>query len=128
MARIAAWTSSSRLLRPPARSERYTSSFQDLDLGLPETSGEDYVAHLYVIRTASRDTLSKRLSDVGIATDIHYPVPDHQQRSARDYEPGNWNLPVTEEYCQQVLTLPCFYGMTEAEVSRTIAAVMEAAS
>ncbi len=108
--------------------ERYTSGLQNLGLGLPELSGEDYVAHLYVIRTASRDTLSQRLSDAGIATDIHYPVPDHQQESALEYEAERWDLPVTEECSQQVLTLPCFYGMTGDEISRTIAAVMEAVS
>ncbi len=120
---LESWNESRRRI-----SEQYWNGLRHLKLDLPENTGDDYVAHLYVIRTPSRSTLSRQLAAAGITTDIHYPVPDHLQRSSRVYGPKNWNLPVTEECSQQILTLPCFYGMTTAEISRVITVVTDATS
>jgi dTDP-4-amino-4,6-dideoxygalactose transaminase len=80
------------------------------------------VAHLYVLRLAQRDALRKHLEGRGIATDIHYPVPDHQQRAYPLSGPAPV-LPVTERAAGELLTLPCFPGLTEGEVDTVIAAV-----
>ena len=106
---------------------RYTSAFAGWPLQLPQSgqgAGLDQVAHLYVLRTARRDALRTHLTSRGIASDIHYPVPDHRQPvQAAAY--AQVELPVTETACAQVLTLPCFPGMTDEQVARVIRAVNE---
>jgi dTDP-3-amino-2,3,6-trideoxy-4-keto-D-glucose/dTDP-3-amino-3,4,6-trideoxy-alpha-D-glucose/dTDP-2,6-dideoxy-D-kanosamine transaminase len=57
-----------------------------------------------------------------VATDIHYPVPDHKQKTLAERFRGV-QLPVTEAACRRVLTLPCFPEMTDTEVERVIEAV-----
>ena len=100
---------------------RYNSAFAELDMQLPSSTGEDFVAHLYVVRVKDRGALAGSLKDKQISTDIHYPIADHKQPA---YSPSSLNpLPVTEEVCDTVISLPCFPGLTEDEVSRVIDAV-----
>jgi dTDP-4-amino-4,6-dideoxygalactose transaminase len=98
---------------------REIASAYNKALGLPANAGEDYVAHLYVMRTAARDTVRAAMAARGIATDIHYPVPDHLQDAAPR---SDVHLPATEQAAREVLTLPCYPELTAGEV----AAVSEA--
>ncbi|MFH2203143.1 MAG: DegT/DnrJ/EryC1/StrS family aminotransferase [Elusimicrobiota bacterium] len=100
---------------------RYSAAFRELDLKLPAADGEDYVAHLYVIRSRERDALRRRLADQGVAAAVHYPVPDHRQPIIA----AACALPVTDKCCAEVLSLPCFPEMTDAEVEHVIQAVKE---
>lgn len=94
--------------------------------GFPVTSS-DYVAHLYVVATEKRDDLRQFLLESGVQSEIHYPIPDHQQK----WYPALYNgqpapsLPVTEWACQNVLTLPCFPEITEEEIQTVIRAVQK---
>ena len=101
--------------------QRYTASICDPRITCPKVTGEDYVAHLYVIRTDDRDDLRRHLEKCGIASEIHYPVPDHRQPCMTDEAMAE--LPVTERCANEVLTLPCFPEMSDAEVERVIDAV-----
>jgi aminotransferase EvaB len=104
----------------------YDWEFRDLDLETPGYSGADAVTHLYVMRTGRREELRTRLRELGIATEVHYPVPDYRQNSERGRHGSDCRLPVTEECCRRVVTLPCFPEMTDAEVEKVVAAVREA--
>jgi dTDP-4-amino-4,6-dideoxygalactose transaminase len=102
----------------------YCEAFAGLPVRLPAACAEDHVAHLFVIRTASRDALREHLRAKGIASDIHYPVADHQQSVAQ--VAGNElaaSLPVTERACAEVLSLPCYPGMSSEQAGRVIDAV-----
>lgn len=100
----------------------YASGIAHPDVRLPAPGGEDYVAHLYVVRSARRDRLRKHLADAGIAAEVHYPVPDHRQPvfgdRLRDVVLAN-----TEALCNEVLTLPCYPEMSDEDVQRVVAAV-----
>jgi dTDP-4-amino-4,6-dideoxygalactose transaminase len=85
---------------------------------------EEYVVHLYVVRCGNRESLQAHLKMHGVGTGIHYPVPDHHQTSLGGRF-DHISLPVTEEACREVLTLPCFPEMTSTEVSQVISAVNE---
>jgi len=101
---------------------RYNAAFRDLPLTLPPSLGEDYAAHLYVVRTPRRDELAGHLRADGVGSAVHYPVPDHRQPAwpgARTCGP----LPVTEAACASVLSLPCFPGLPQDDVDRVVAAV-----
>ena len=102
---------------------RYNQAFAALPLQTPSCLDESYVAHLYVVRMADRTALQERLQAHGIGFDIHYPVPDHWQPGEQGRTFYAQNLSVTERICQELLTLPCFPAMTDAEVARVIQAV-----
>ena len=103
-----------------AIAQRYNTAFAALPLRCPPSLGEDYVAHLYVLRHPRRDDLRRFLQTHGIATDVHYPVPDHLQPVSAGQ---TVDLPVTQAASAELLTLPCFPGLTDAEIERVIAAV-----
>ncbi len=104
----------------------YNRGLAALDLRLPCSLGSDYVAHLYVIRSAQREALQTALAALGVASAVHYPVADHLQASSQDLGLARGYLPLTEAACDQVLTLPCFPELRDDEVARVIAAVAAA--
>ncbi len=87
----------------------------------PERSKSVY--HLYVIRHADRDGLGDHLKARGVSTGLHYPMPLHLQNCYRGwgYAPGA--LPVTERVAGEILSLPMFPGLTEAQQQRVAAGV-----
>lgn len=101
--------------------QRYNAAFASFDMQLPVSTGEDYVAHLYVVRVQARTAFAEALKEKRIGTDIHYPIPDHRQ-PAYDVVPSQ-SLAVTEKACDTVISLPCFPGLTDEEVDRVIDAV-----
>lgn len=110
--------------RRRAIARAYAGGLRQAPLTLPENFGEDYVAHLYVIRTPRRDELKSALTSQGIGTGIHYPIPDHLQESVRKSFPPCADLPVTERCSREVLTLPCFPELSDPEVEMIIAAIL----
>jgi dTDP-3-amino-2,3,6-trideoxy-4-keto-D-glucose/dTDP-3-amino-3,4,6-trideoxy-alpha-D-glucose/dTDP-2,6-dideoxy-D-kanosamine transaminase len=104
---------------------KYGEALDGSGLILPATE-DDYVAHLYVVRSAQRERLRRALAEAGIGTDVHYPIPDPRQESMRDVTFRGTLLPVTETAADQVLTLPCFPEMTDGEVAEIAQAVLAA--
>jgi dTDP-4-amino-4,6-dideoxygalactose transaminase len=82
-----------------------------------------HVYHLYVVRTKKRNRLQAFLRERGIATLIHYPIPIHLQRAYRELGGQRGDLPWTERCSQEVLSLPFFPEMTEAETEEVAAAI-----
>jgi dTDP-4-amino-4,6-dideoxygalactose transaminase len=76
-----------------------------------------HAGHLGVLRTDQRDALRRHLDDHGIKTDIHYPVPDHLQPAFRGEYPG-LRLPVTEAAATEILSVPVFPELADAEIER----------
>ena len=86
--------------------------------GLPSTAaGCEPVYHLYVIRHSDRDGLQRHLTDHGIGTVIHYPIPIHLQPAYADLRLGPGSFPVTEAYSSQILSLPMFAELTADDIS-----------
>lgn len=105
----------------------YNEAFTKLPLQEP-TVAEDAepVYHLYVVRTNSereRDALRDHLSDRGISTGIHYPVPVHRQPSYKDMEWEFDELPVTEEVASRILSLPMYPELSKNKLFTVIDAV-----
>lgn len=98
---------------------RYSQGICHENIATPTIHNEEYVAHLYVIKTTDRESLKQHLSVAGIPCDVHYPIPDYQQPACAHLFP-EISKPVTEQQCNQVLTLPCFPEMTDAEVDMVI--------
>lgn len=84
-----------------------------------EREGPADVVHLYILRHPRRDALRNALRAQGIAAEIHYPIPDYRQEAVAQRIGSVPPLPLTEQFCHEVLTLPCFPEMTDEEV-RTV--------
>lgn len=65
---------------------------------------ESHVWHLFVIRHTNRDKLQACLSDQGVQTMIHYPIPPHKQKAYQQFKDNS--LPLTEQTHAEVLSLP----------------------
>jgi dTDP-4-amino-4,6-dideoxygalactose transaminase len=107
--------------RRRAVARAYSAALSGAPVAVPESFGEDYVAHLYVVRAPRRDELRAALAAKGVMAEVHYPVPDHRQEQS----PGGPALPVTEQAVSGILTLPCFPELTGAEVELVSRAVLE---
>lgn len=96
----------------------YSERLADVgDLILPVTRTPAYhVYHLYVIRTMSRAPLQKFLTDHGVETMIHYPVPPHLQEAYSDLKFRKGSFPFTEALGDTLLSLPLWPGMNEDAV------------
>jgi dTDP-4-amino-4,6-dideoxygalactose transaminase len=78
------------------------------------------VYHIYSIRVKNRDEIKEKLSDKGISTGIHYPVPLHTQPALKNcgYKKGDFQ--VSEKLASEILSLPMFPFITDDETSYTI--------
>ena len=79
--------------------------------------------HQFVIRTAGRDDLRRFLQQRGIGTAIHYPVPVHRQPAYENRGLCGSSLPRTEKICSEILSLPMFPQLTDADVDRVVATI-----
>ncbi len=93
----------------------YSSYIVHPEVLKPNDFSSAYIAHLYIIRCARRESLRLHLKSSGVPCDIHYPIPDHRQ-PVLESRFSSLSLPATEKACNEVLTLPCFPEMTDSEV------------
>jgi dTDP-4-amino-4,6-dideoxygalactose transaminase len=92
---------------------------QDEALGLPfEPSWSRAVYHLYVVRTAEREGLINHLKQAQIGTGIHYPIPLHLQRAYLSLNYSSGDFPVAERVAAEIVSLPMFPQLTEAQQAR----------
>ncbi len=76
-----------------------------------------------MVRTADRDGLQKYLTEQGIATGLHYPIPIHQLEAYAELPYQTGDFPVTEAYAAEILSLPIFPEMTQEQVALVAEAV-----
>jgi len=88
-----------------------------------------HVYHVYTLRTDDRDGLQATLHAEGIQTGIHYPIPVHLQPAYADLGYARGAFPQSEKAAAQVLSLPLYPEMTDAQleaVSRVVLAGVHA--
>jgi len=81
-----------------------------------------HVFHLYVVRTKDRAGLMAALDAAGSQHGIHYPIPIHRQVAMADLGYGPGSFPIAEEVAPEILSLPMFPELTQAQVDRVAAA------
>ena len=74
------------------------------------------VFHLYVIRTKERNKLQSYLTEKGIGTVIHYPIPPHLQEAYSDLNYKKGDFPIAEKIAETCLSLPIYSGLTQDDV------------
>jgi len=97
-------------------SNKYNEKLKNLPLKLLDNLTVQS-PHLYPIRTIHRERLNEYLIENNIQTQIHYPVPDHKQEIiTKKYK----NLQVTEQSCNEILSLPLYPNMPEEHQEKVI--------
>lgn len=86
--------------------------------------GADHAWHLYVARTARRQSLRDSLQKQRIGTGLHYPMPVHQQPAyANRIALGHGGLAVTELAAAEIVSLPMHPFLKEDELDAVVAGI-----
>ena len=109
---------------------RYRQLFKEAGLdrwiGLPtEPQGLSHVYNQFVIRTQRRDPLRDHLRDCGIPTEIYYPLPLHLQPAFAYLGYTEGSFPRAEAASREVLALPIFPTMSEAQQKIVVDAIAQ---
>ena len=100
--------------------KRYINDIKNPKIVLPQLPDNEteHVWHLFVIRSSERDALQNYLTENGIQTLIHYPIPPHKQQAYHEY--NHLSFPITEKIHEEVLSLPVSPVMEDEEVRKVI--------
>jgi len=95
-----------------------SSELEKSPLSLLSSKTPSHVWHLFVIRHPHRDQLNQYLTNIGIQTLIHYPIPTHRQLAYKEW--NNLYFPITEQIHNEVLSLPISPVMNDIDASKII--------
>ena len=109
--------------RRKAIAKAYCEGIKNEAIQLPiyPQNPDQHVWHLFVIRTADRNKLQAYLTENGVQTLIHYPIPPHKQIAYKEY--NELTFPITEKIHNEVLSLPISPVLTDEEVEAVIRVV-----
>lgn len=103
----------------------YTKRITGSDVRPPvEIPGGRHVYHQYVIRAPRRDALRDYLQKNGVGCNIFYPKSLHEQACFADLGYKKGQFPVTEKACEEVLALPVFPELSDAQMERVADVVL----
>lgn len=92
---------------------------------LHASSQAHHVFHQYVIRVKRREEVRKFLTDRKIGTEVYYPIPLHLQPCFAYLGYSAGDLPESERAAREVLALPMFPELTEAEQKCVVEAIAD---
>lgn len=100
--------------------ERYIREIKNPIIELPAfpIDPEGHVWHVFAVTSKDRDRLDKYLTDNGIQTNIHYPIPPHKQGAYAEL--SGLSFPISEKMHREILSLPMSPVLTGEEVSIVI--------
>jgi dTDP-4-amino-4,6-dideoxygalactose transaminase len=119
---LEAWTEARR-----ANAARYRGLLANVTgLTLPTDSPrERQVYHTFVVQAERREALRAYLSERGIGTSVHYPVPIHLHTAARELGHRRGAFPVTERQADLILSLPVHNTLRPDQIDRVAATIRE---
>jgi dTDP-4-amino-4,6-dideoxygalactose transaminase len=117
---LEAWTEARR-----AHARRYDQLLAGSEVvRKPEAmSWARHVYHVYAVRSARRDELQAKLLAQGVQTGIHYPIPVHLQPAYASLGYSVGDFPVSEAAANEVLSLPMFAELSEAQIGAVVDAI-----
>lgn len=106
--------------------QRYYDGIRNEKIILPSKREKcDHVFHQFVIRCKKRDELIEFLKERGIMTIIHYPIPPHLSQAYAYLGHKKGDFPITEQYADEVLSIPMYNGFAPEDQQRVIQALNE---
>jgi dTDP-4-amino-4,6-dideoxygalactose transaminase len=119
---LAGWSAARR-----ERAARYTAGFTGLGAVRPPAvdPANEHIFHQYTLRAERRDGLLAHLKSLGIGCAVYYPLPLHLQPCFAGLGYRRGSLPVTETVMDEVISLPIYPELTDAQQDRVIAAVTD---
>lgn len=100
----------------------YLAGISNKVVTLPVVSSqEQHVWHLFVVRCGRRAELQAHLTEAGVSTLIHYPIPPHKQKAYQSF--NDHSYPLTEVIHQEVLSFPIGPTLKLDDVNKVIDAV-----
>jgi dTDP-4-amino-4,6-dideoxygalactose transaminase len=114
--------------RRRATAELYDALLAAADFEVPKRlADEGHVYHLYVVQVDDRAGVQQALSERGVQTGIHYPIPIHLQQAYADLAKGPGAFPRTEAAADRILSLPMFPEITEEQVRWVVTSLADVA-
>jgi dTDP-4-amino-4,6-dideoxygalactose transaminase len=83
------------------------------------------VYHIYAIRVQNRDEVVHSLTQEGIGSGVHYPVPIHLQKAYRSLGHGPGSFPIAEKCAAEFVSLPMFPELTSEQVDYVVQGVTQ---
>ena len=112
----------SEITKRRAVANKYVNEIANPLIKLPKWQDDkEHSFHLFVIQTEGRDKLNEYLTNNGVQTIIHYPIPPHKQLAYKKL--SGYKLPITEAIHKTVLSLPISPMITEQEISKVISLI-----
>jgi UDP-2-acetamido-2-deoxy-ribo-hexuluronate aminotransferase len=103
---------------------RYAQLLGDIGLMAPEVKLHNVSAWAqYTVRVPSRDAVQRYMSEAGVPTAVHYPIPLNKQPAVADLAV---QLPIGDEISQSVLSLPMYPALTQGNQESIVAALQMA--
>lgn len=97
----------------------YLEHITNPEIILPKIENWDsHVFHIFPIRCTRRDELQAYLTENGIQTLIHYPIPPHKQKCYKEW--NDLSFPITEQIHREELSLPMSPLLTQEEVHEVV--------
>lgn len=97
----------------------YLEHINNPEIILPVVRNWDaHVFHIFIIRSSRRNELQKYLTENGVQTIIHYPIPPHKQNAYKEW--NSQSFPITEKIHEEVLSLPISQVITDEEVAKVV--------
>jgi dTDP-4-amino-4,6-dideoxygalactose transaminase len=123
LAHLAAWSQARR-----AHAAAYTAAFADVDgLTPPATDpANEHTFHQYTVRCGRRDELVAALKAAGIGCAVYYPRPLHLQPCFAGLGYREGQFPEAERATREVVSLPVYPELTQAQRDEVIDAVRRA--
>jgi dTDP-4-amino-4,6-dideoxygalactose transaminase len=119
---LAGWSAGRR-----ARADRYTAAFTGHPAITPPVTdpANEHIFHQYTLRVPKRDELSTHLKNKGIGSKVYYPLALHLQPCFANLGYTKGALPITERAMGEVISLPIYPELSDAQQDAVIAAVKE---
>jgi dTDP-4-amino-4,6-dideoxygalactose transaminase len=120
--RLAAWNQDRR-----SNAARYTKLLSETP-GVTVIKEADFaqsVYHLYVILVDDRDGLQAFLTEQGVGTGLHYPLPLHLQKAYAHLGFKKGDFPISERTADRLLSLPMYAELTPEQIYYVVGCIKE---
>ena len=112
---LAGWTARRRAI-----AAAYRVGLEGTALTVPREFDAGHVYHLFPVLTRHRDAFMTHMSERGVETLVHYPVPIPQQPALAAFAPAD--CPAANRVCAEVVSLPMYPGLRDGDISAVASA------